>query len=99
MKLIDQTYLQFVVRNFAFLDYISSLVRFCKNQRFEKISLPAVDLLRKSFVFLSSQDLQADAHELKIIEDVENNLEEKWLPLLFGLSDVVMTCELEVRTR
>ncbi|KAI8915529.1 hypothetical protein BC831DRAFT_159184 [Entophlyctis helioformis] len=123
-----------VVLNAAYPEFVACVVEFCKNTKFGKISLHAIELLRQSIgrvaEMLEKQERAALLKEASMMNatPLRANLEtdeaaagqlagspargllrqglpdedvsfKYWMPVLFGLHDVIMASDLEVRTR
>ncbi|KAL5039064.1 hypothetical protein BDV3_002220 [Batrachochytrium dendrobatidis] len=128
IKVIYKTSFENALANSAYPEFVACVVEFCKNAKFVRISLSAVELLRQSIgrvvQILSKQDrintgkntIATPLHleELTSPERVvvnphtgsirhtsaEDDASVKyWMPVLFGLQDVIMTSELEVRSK
>ncbi|KAJ3290032.1 guanine nucleotide exchange protein for ADP-robosylation factor [Borealophlyctis nickersoniae] len=138
VKAIYKNNFESVVANQTFPDFISCLVEFCKNRKFARTSLHAVELLRASIprIHEMSKTTQNSKHPINpsnsvVVRSSENIMEATssapagntavqtstsssalpshkpeddpsfkfWFPILFGLYEVIMTCDLEVRTR
>ena len=112
MKNIFKNNFEGVVRNVAYSEFVHCLVEFCQNKKFVKTSLQSVEVIRQSIPRLAElaewQQTAAKVSETtvgtptttqgKAALDEDPNL-KFWFPILFGLYEVVMTCDLEVRTR
>lgn len=71
----------------AFADLVNCFTELCKNGRFQKINLLALDVLEKLTNQIAAQY-------------VEDRHSEFWFPLLFGFHHIIMTGEeLEVRAK
>ncbi|KAJ3318645.1 guanine nucleotide exchange protein for ADP-robosylation factor, partial [Blyttiomyces sp. JEL0837] len=154
VKSIFKNNFENVVANLTFADFISCVVEFCKNKKFTKTSLQAIELLKQTIPRIfdmsktttGSRILQATAAAVEksttemlagtpvgallaknsdkypgatpitatsalpsLMElstpvggpgfTTEETLFRFWFPILYGLYEVIMTCELEVRTR
>lgn len=98
-----------IVANGTFPDYISCLVEFSKNQKFQKISLPALDMIKGTIpnmieIANKSTPLEInDAHALTastIQASGDDFLIKFWFAVLYGLKEVVMQSDdVEVRKR
>lgn len=101
-----------IVANGTFPDYISCLVEFSKNQKFQKISLPALDMIKGTIpkmLELASKTTPleiTDAHALNTTTNVpmqasgDDFLIKFWFAVLYGLKEVVMQSDdVEVRKR
>ncbi|KAJ1554755.1 guanine nucleotide exchange protein for ADP-robosylation factor, partial [Nowakowskiella sp. JEL0078] len=131
LKSIFKTHFDSVIINGTFPDFVSCLVEFCKNRKFPKTSLHAIELLRQSITrvgeLIKTTDkfivqanplvLTPNANTVATAVGEQNsngvqmsvNSSQKgheddpnykfWFPVLFGLYEIIMTCDLEVRTR
>ncbi|KAH6598916.1 hypothetical protein BASA50_003422 [Batrachochytrium salamandrivorans] len=130
IKGIFKTSFENILVNSAYPEFVACVVEFCKNAKFGKISLHAVELLRQSICrvaeilekqewsgrvkggviastplhfeeCLSPDRVVVNPHTGSIRQtSAEDDTSVKyWMPVLFGLQDVIMTSELEVRTR
>ncbi|KAK4508835.1 uncharacterized protein ATC70_013458 [Mucor velutinosus] len=98
-----------IVANGTFPDYISCLVEFSKNQKFQKISLPALDMIKGTIpkmieIANKSTPLEInDAHALTastMQASGDDFLIKFWFAVLYGLKEVVMQSDdVEVRKR
>jgi brefeldin A-inhibited guanine nucleotide-exchange protein len=97
-----------IVANGTFPDYISCLVEFSKNERFQKISLPALDMIKATIpkmldIANKSTPLEiTDAHATNNIQQTnpDDFLIKFWFAVLFGLKEIVMhSDDVEVRQR
>lgn len=77
-----------IVANGVYTEFVNCLTEFCKNGRFGKTGLQAVELIRKCIE--QSMGMVGDGDDLFV---------KFWYPALFSLQVVVVTCDLEVRTR
>ncbi|KAI9332211.1 hypothetical protein BDR26DRAFT_649613 [Obelidium mucronatum] len=156
VKSIFKNYFEHIVANLAFPDFVSCIVVFCKNKKYTKTSLQAIELLRQSFTRIpelakmpgGTKILQSTAiptekimaetiagtpaarlilngmekasqggatsgitsattpvttTSLQDISTITTTMEDIyfkfWFPVFHALYLVIMTCELEVRTR
>ncbi|KAI8641128.1 hypothetical protein BD408DRAFT_368798 [Parasitella parasitica] len=98
-----------IVANGTFPDYISCLVEFSKNQKFQKISLPALDMIKGTIpkmieIANKSTPLEiSDAHAPTASTLPASGLDfliKFWFAVLYGLKEVVMQSDdVEVRKR
>ncbi|KAJ3034825.1 guanine nucleotide exchange protein for ADP-robosylation factor, partial [Rhizophlyctis rosea] len=112
-----------VVVNQTYSDFVGCLVEFCKNRKFPRTSLHAIELLKQSIpriyelsrnaqvaskmlptggsvVLRSTESLIPPEASTPVVGKVEDDPSFRfWFPILFGLYEVVMMCDLEVRTR
>ena len=101
-----------VIAQGAFPDLVVCLTEFCKNMRFQKKSLQAIETLKSTVGKMlrtpecplshrraPSQCAEEDAH--RAIQSSRQSREEQfWYPLLIAFQDVLMTGDdLEVRSR
>jgi brefeldin A-inhibited guanine nucleotide-exchange protein len=97
-----------IVLQGAFSDMIICLTEFAKNQRFQKISLQAIETLKGTVPVmlacpecpLSHKSKESD-HEAAPVRTVKDDpMVKYWFPVLFAFHDILMTGEdLEARTR
>ncbi|KAI8372400.1 hypothetical protein BD560DRAFT_394838 [Blakeslea trispora] len=98
-----------IVSNGTFPDYISCLVEFSKNQKFQKISLPALDMIKGTIpkmldITNKSTPLEIDDVHAATLSTMQASgddfLIKFWFAVLFGLKEVVMQSDdVEVRKR
>lgn len=101
-----------IVANGTFPDYISCLVEFSKNQKFQKISLPALDMIKGTIprmleIANKTTPLEiTDAHAVNTTTNIpmqaagDDFLVKFWFAVLYGLKEVVMQSDdVEVRKR
>ncbi|GAA5807553.1 hypothetical protein MFLAVUS_000918 [Mucor flavus] len=100
-----------IVANGTFPDYISCLVEFSKNQKFQKISLPALDMIKGTIprmleIANKTTPLEiTDAHAINATNvpmqaSGVDFLVKFWFAVLYGLKEVVMQSDdVEVRKR
>jgi brefeldin A-inhibited guanine nucleotide-exchange protein len=108
MKTIFKSHFESVMGNAAYSDFTGALVEFCKNLKFTKTGLHSVEMLKNSIPRIAdfsnwkavAQRLEEGniPSEVKVSPDEDPNF-KFWFPILFGLYEVIMTCDLEVRTR
>ncbi|KAI8610970.1 hypothetical protein BC830DRAFT_1069281 [Chytriomyces sp. MP71] len=97
VKTIFKNYFENIVSNLAFPDFVSCIVHFCQNKKYTKTSLQAIELLRHANPMSPSvQDMNSIASISSTMEDIYFKF---WFPVFHALYLVIMTCELEVRTR
>jgi len=106
VKSVVANHFNATVTHGSFNELIRCLVEFARNQAFPKISLHAIELIRKSVTMTA--ELSASQKELVItLNDRPDTLAVKetdhdlkfWFPTLFGFYEIIMSCDLEVRTR
>ncbi|KAI7898637.1 uncharacterized protein BX663DRAFT_442726 [Cokeromyces recurvatus] len=98
-----------IVANGTFPDYISCLVEFAKNQKFQKISLPALDMIKNTIpkmIEIANKTVPLeinDAHALTastLPASGDDFLIKFWFAVLYGLKEVIMQSDdVEVRKR
>lgn len=103
-----------MVQHGAFADMIVCLTEFAKNQRFQKVSLQAIEILKGTVPVMLScpecplsnaetpRDLQEDTAVFPVGPRTlkEDPMVKFWFPVLFAFHDILMTGEdLEARTR
>ncbi|ODV63134.1 Arf family guanine nucleotide exchange factor SEC7, partial [Ascoidea rubescens DSM 1968] len=112
---ISKNYLVGVYYQESFEGFVDCLVTLAENERFQKISLHAIEdmklLIRKiSSLTENGSALLGEENEYEINSEVPQTLKKDdsfksiqkklWFPILFGLHDVIMKSEdLEVRSR
>lgn len=105
---IYRTRFSVVVQQGSFADMIICLTQFAKNQKFQKVSLQAIETLKTlAPTMLACPECplyQGDAHGTLASPIARNSKEDPmmkyWFPVLFSFHDILMTGEdLEVRTR
>eukprot|EP00834_Sanchytrium_tribonematis_P006564 NODE_495_length_6825_cov_1.481267.p1 type:complete len:1155 gc:universal NODE_495_length_6825_cov_1.481267:1429-4893(+) len=85
MKSLSSHYL-LLIDNSSFSEYLLTLAEFCNCKAFPKISLQSIELLHSIL----------DLCNATKFEDQETKM---WLPILIALQEIVLKCDLEVRTR
>nr|KAJ3421655.1 guanine nucleotide exchange protein for ADP-robosylation factor [Polyrhizophydium stewartii] len=125
IKSIYKTSFEGILANAAYPEFVGCVVEFCKNAKFGKISLHAIELLRQSIGRVAELLGKGERHVLlnsvamastptqrpdaafatpsqtaprPALSDEDASV-KFWMPVLFGLQDVIMASELEVRTR
>lgn len=97
-----------IVQQGAFGDMIQCLTEFSKNQRFQKVSLQAIETLKGTVPVmlacpecpLSHMGKKGENPDDKPIKLEEDPMKKYWLPVLYAFHDILMTGEdLEARTR
>lgn len=95
-----------IIQQGAFADMIICLTEFAKNQRFQKVSLQAIETLKGTVpVMLTCPECPLSkafpSEETVVARTVkEDPMVKFWFPVLFAFHDVLMTGEdLEARTR
>ncbi|KAI5798944.1 hypothetical protein EDC01DRAFT_613660 [Geopyxis carbonaria] len=95
-----------IIQQGAFADMVICLTEFAKNQRFQKVSLQAIETLKGTVpVMLACPECPlskvSPSGEIAVVRTVkEDPMVKFWFPVLFAFHDVLMTGEdLEARTR
>ncbi|OBZ89970.1 Protein transport protein sec72 [Choanephora cucurbitarum] len=98
-----------IVSNGTFPDYVSCLVEFSKNQKFQKISLPALDMIKGTIpkmldITNKSTPLEINDVHASSLSTMQASgddfLIKFWFAVLYGLKEVVMQSDdVEVRKR
>lgn len=90
-----------IVANSTFPDYISCLVEFSKNKKFQKISLPALDMIKGTIPrMLDMANAPLEAIDGSAHANREDFLVKFWFAVLYGLREIVMQSDdVEVRKR
>ncbi|KAI9317717.1 hypothetical protein BX666DRAFT_1856976 [Dichotomocladium elegans] len=97
-----------IVASGTFPDYISCLVEFAKNKKFQKISLPALDMIKDTIprmleIAQKNQTIEiTDAHGpgAQTVQSGDDFLVKFWFAVLFGFREVTMKSDdVEVRKR
>ncbi|CAO3598921.1 unnamed protein product [Absidia cylindrospora] len=97
-----------IVANGTFPDYISCLVEFSRNKKFQKISLPALDMIKGTIprmleIAYSDKTIEInDAHTVagQTIQSGDDFLIKFWFAVLYGLKEITMQSDdVEVRKR
>ncbi|KAI7852796.1 hypothetical protein BDC45DRAFT_570702 [Circinella umbellata] len=97
-----------IVSNGTFPDYISCLTEFAKNKKFQKISLPALDMIldtipRMLSIAEKNKTIEiTDAHGPgpQTVQSGDDFLVKFWFAVLFGFREVTMKSDdVEVRKR
>ncbi|KAI9301721.1 hypothetical protein BJ944DRAFT_243025 [Cunninghamella echinulata] len=109
VRSVSQERFQDIVANGTFPDYISCLVEFSRNKKFQKISLPALDMIKGTIpkmleIANSNKTIEInDAHTtaaLVTIQSGDDFLIKFWFAVLYGLKEVTMQSDdVEVRKR
>ncbi|KAF0477927.1 Sec7-domain-containing protein [Gigaspora margarita] len=111
VRMIIKDQFDSIVSNTTYPDLMVCLTEFCKNKRFQKTSLQAIDLMCMSILKMLEYPQYKIHYPINGSNGVENSPGVKiitnddpsfkfWYPLLFGFHDVIMDGEdLEVRTR
>ncbi|CAG8451027.1 12392_t:CDS:10 [Ambispora gerdemannii] len=98
VKGLFKNHFEVVVANSTYPDLMVCLCEFCKNDRFQKTSLQAIELIDQSI----SKMLEYPKYQIngQIIGTNEDPSFKFWYPALFGFHDIIMNGDdLEVRTR
>ncbi|CAG8513048.1 4016_t:CDS:10 [Dentiscutata erythropus] len=111
VRMIIKDQFDSIVSNSTYPDLMVCLTEFCKNKRFQKTSLQAIDLMCMSILkmleypqykihySINGSNGTGNSPEVKVITNDDPSF-KFWYPLLFGFHDVIMNGEdLEVRTR
>ncbi|RKP18011.1 DUF1981-domain-containing protein [Rozella allomycis CSF55] len=110
VKYVCKERLKDLVLNNSFSDLVQSLVSFAKNKKYPKINLQAVELLKSAIPRVA--ELCRSEHE-RIENEINssqndlilNSYQDEdpsvrfWFPIHFGLYEILMEGDLEVRTR
>ncbi|KAI8065502.1 hypothetical protein BC940DRAFT_304263 [Gongronella butleri] len=103
---LTQEHFADLVANGTFPDYISCLVEFAKNKKFQKISLPALDMIKatipRMLEIAESQTKPLDADDVPATAAMtEDDFRIKfWFAVLFGLKEITLhSDDVEVRQR
>ncbi|CAO3687700.1 unnamed protein product [Rhizopus stolonifer] len=90
-----------IVANSTFPDYISCLVEFSKNKKFQKISLPALDMIKGTIPrMLDMANAPLEVMDGSVHANREDFLVKFWFAVLYGLREIVMQSDdVEVRKR
>lgn len=101
-----------VISQGAFPDFVICLTEFCKNIRFQKKSLQAIETLKSTVTKMlrtpecplshrgPSESTEEDVSDRNKPPSRQSREEQFWYPLLIAFQDVLMTGEdLEVRSR
>ncbi|KAI8581481.1 hypothetical protein K450DRAFT_231499 [Umbelopsis ramanniana AG] len=97
-----------IVANGTFPDFVTCLSEFSKNRKFQKISLPALDMIKSTIPRML--DLASDSQAIVIndantnagrtVQSGEDFLVKFWFAILFGFKEVTMKSDdVEVRRR
>lgn len=95
-----------IVQQGSFADMIVCITEFAKNQKFQKVSLQAIDTLKGTVAVmlscpecpLSQKGVEPNSGFVRTVK--EDPMVKFWFPVLFGFHDILMTGEdLEARTR
>ncbi|KAI9136456.1 hypothetical protein BKA69DRAFT_1104037 [Paraphysoderma sedebokerense] len=103
MRNIFKFHLQAIVANNTYSDFISCMVQFVRNKSFPKTSLQAVEHLKGAIPVVADviekEKVVIQQHTDELSQPPEDPTQKYWLPTLTGLHEIVMTCDLESRTR
>jgi brefeldin A-inhibited guanine nucleotide-exchange protein len=97
-----------IVANGTFPDFVSCLSEFSKNRKFQKISLPALDMIKSTIPRMlelgnESQTIvinDANATAGRTVQSGEDFLIKFWFAILFGFKEVTMKSDdVEVRRK
>ncbi|KAK9451400.1 uncharacterized protein V1518DRAFT_408458 [Limtongia smithiae] len=104
VKLIHQEDFELVMVQGSFADLAVTLTELAKNQRFQKISLHSIELLRSSIpkMIAYAKSVETGTSTVKHANKatIEDPSVRFWFPILFAFHDIIMTGEdLEVRSR
>ncbi|KAL0083524.1 hypothetical protein F4703DRAFT_1862480 [Phycomyces blakesleeanus] len=98
-----------IIANGTFPDYISCLIEFSKNKKFQKISLPALDMIRGTIPAMLEiaekntieiTDVHASNSAGQTAQTDDDFLVKFWFAVLYGLKEVTMhSDDVEVRKR
>ncbi|GAB5586409.1 guanine nucleotide exchange protein for ADP-robosylation factor [Umbelopsis nana] len=97
-----------IVANGTFPDFVSCLSEFSKNHKFQKISLPALDMIKSTIPRMlelgnESQTIvinDANATAGRTVQSGEDFLIKFWFAILFGFKEVTMKSDdVEVRRK
>jgi brefeldin A-inhibited guanine nucleotide-exchange protein len=110
LKVISKERLKEVVMNNSFPDFTNCLVQFARNKKFPKTSLQAVEMLKGSIAKMAELS-RLEAERIENEKDGSNadlarhfySDEDPsvrfWFPIHFSFYEILMTCDLEVRSR
>lgn len=108
---INREYIHEVRTQESFADLVVCFTELAKNERFQKVSLLALDVLLKLITQIAGFSFKTTDNETETLavnkDDVDqqsvvknDDLVKLWFPVLFGFHDIIMTGgELEVRSR
>ncbi|KAI9591638.1 hypothetical protein BDF19DRAFT_468694 [Syncephalis fuscata] len=106
VKIIFTKHYAAVVENGSLSDLVSCFIEFCRNGRYQKISLQSIEMFRQIMDRITDQQtpsfdsLIASGNFSRSQIHTDDRQQRIWIPILFGLFEVVMDCsDLEVRTR
>ncbi|RKP26138.1 hypothetical protein SYNPS1DRAFT_28155 [Syncephalis pseudoplumigaleata] len=106
VKIIFTKHYTDVVDNGSLSDLVSCFIEFCRNGRYQKISLQSIEMFRQIMDRITDQQtpsfdsLIASGNFSRSHMHTDDQQQRIWIPILFGLFEVVMDCsDLEVRTR
>jgi brefeldin A-inhibited guanine nucleotide-exchange protein len=99
---INKLHFESIVRNGAFADMTVCITDFCKANRFQKVSLLAIGMLRRVIpTMLESPECMVPlqpALDGPLTQAAEDATVRFWFPVLFSFYDIIMNGEdLEVR--
>lgn len=97
---INKEYCDEVRTQDSFAELASCFTEFAKNERFQKVSLLSLEVLSKLIVQIAKYTIEQEK-TITIREDGERSeyLSKLWFPILFGFYDIIMSGELEVRSK
>jgi brefeldin A-inhibited guanine nucleotide-exchange protein len=99
---LNKTHFEAIVRNGAFADMTVCITDFCKANRFQKISLLAIGMLRGVIpTMLNSPECMVPLQvstDGNVSQSPDDSTFKFWFPVLFSFYDIIMNGEdLEVR--
>lgn len=96
---VNKEHISAIVRNGAFADLTVCITDFCKVNKYQKISLLAIAMLRGMIpIMLNSPDTGLNVEVNDTDRSTDDPMIKFWFPVLFGFYDVIMNGEdLEVR--
>ena len=97
---VNKEHFSAIVRNGAFADLTVCITDFCKVNKYQKISLLAIAMLRGIIpIMLNSPDTGLNVEVNDTDRSTDDPMIKFWFPVLFGFYDVIMNGEdLEVRS-
>lgn len=108
LKNIIKSFFENVITSGMFPDFISCLSEFCKNKKCQKVTgqaidfFPMVNLKLGEYISSNLKDSeQVNRKSSSMLSPVggDHDFIEFWMPILFGLHGIIMTSELDIRTK
>ncbi|OUM56684.1 hypothetical protein PIROE2DRAFT_49309, partial [Piromyces sp. E2] len=100
LKTVYKEQFNTIVENNAFSDFITCCVAFAKNRKSEQIGLQAVNMIKETIPLIIELSEHLNDQPISPLTLVNDDPSYRfWFPILFGFYEIIMTGNLEVRTR